>query len=109
MLALMEQAARVRATLVVFPELALTSFLPRWAIDEDALLDGIFETSMPSQETQPLFDVPRWLLMALCLGYCELADKGCRRRRFNSSALIGPDGGSIDGYRKLQLPSDREP
>lgn len=93
----------------MFSELALTSFLPRWAIDHDALLEVFFETSMPSQETQPLFDVARRLRMALCLGYSELADEGCRRRRFNSSALIGPDGGSIDGYRKLQLPGDREP
>lgn len=92
----------------MFSELALTSFIPRWAIDHDALLDVFFETSMPSQETQPLFDVARWLLMALCLGYGELADEGCRRQRFNSSALIGPDGGSINGYRKLQLPGDRE-
>lgn len=58
----------VRASLVVFSELALTSFLPRWVIDEDALLDVFFETSMPSQETQPLFDVARRLRMALCLG-----------------------------------------
>ena len=87
----------------MFPELALTTFFPRWAIDDDALLEGFFETSMPSQETQPLFDVARRLRMALCLGYSELADEGCRRRRFNSSALIGPDGGSIGHYRKVHL------
>ena len=98
----------VRAALVVFSELALTSFLPRWAIDDDALLEVFFETSMPSQETQPLFDVARRLRMGLCLGYGELAHEGDQRRRFNSSALIGPDGGSINGYRKLQLPGDRE-
>jgi len=60
----------------VFPELALTTFLPRWVIDENALLDVFFETSMPSQETQPLFDVARRLRMGLCLGYGELADEG---------------------------------
>ena len=43
MIALMEQAARVRATLVVFPELALTTFFPRWAIDDESVLDGFFE------------------------------------------------------------------
>lgn len=99
----------VRASLVVFPELALTSFLPRWDIDDDALLDGFFETSMPSQKNQPLFNVASRLRMALCLSFGELAHKGGRRRRFNSSALIGPDGGLIDDYRKLQLPGDREP
>ena len=93
----------------MFSELALTSFLPRWAIDHDALHDGFFETSISSQETQPLFDVARRLRMALCLGYGELADQAYRLRRFNSSALIGPDGGSIDDYRKLQLLGDHVP
>ena len=87
----------------MFPELALTSFLPRWVIDDDALLDGFFETSMPGQETQPLFNVTRRLPIELCLGYGELALDAGQHRRFNSSALIGHDGGSIGHYRKVHL------
>ena len=87
----------------------MTTFFPRWAIDDDALLDGFFETLMPSQETQPLFEVARRLQMGLCIGYGELAHEAGGRRRFNSSALIGPDGGSIGHYRKVLLPGDREP
>jgi predicted amidohydrolase len=109
MIALMEQAARVRATLVVFPELALTTFFPRWAIDDESVLDGFFEASMPGRDTQPLFAAARRLQLGLCFGYAELAGQTGRLRRFNSSALVGPDGGLIGHYRKVHLPGDHEP
>lgn len=109
MLALMEQAARAHATLIVFPELALTTFFPRWAIDDDAALDGFFEAAMPGSETELLFAAARQLRLGLCFGYGELAKQGGRPRRFNSSALIGADGGLIGHYRKVHLPGDREP
>jgi predicted amidohydrolase len=109
MIALMEQAARARAVLVVFPELALTTFFPRWAIDDDSVLDGFFESSMPSLETQPLFAAARRLQLGVCLGYAELASQAGRFHRFNSSALVGPDGVLIGHYRKVHLPGDREP
>jgi hypothetical protein len=109
MIALMEQAARVRATLVVFPELALTTFFPRWAIDDDSVLDGFFEASMPDRDSRPLFAAAQRLQLGLCFGYAELARRAGRVRRFNSSALVGPDGGLIGHYRKVHLPGDREP
>jgi predicted amidohydrolase len=109
MIALVEQAARAQAALVVFPELALTTFFPRWAIDDDSVLDGFFEASMPSRHTQPLFAAARRLQVGLCFGYAELARQAGRLRRFNSSALVGPDGGLIGHYRKVHLPGDREP
>ena len=101
MLALMEKAARAHATLIVFPELALTTFFPRWAIDDDAALDGFFEAAMPGPETELLFAAARQLRLGLCFGYGELAKQGGRPRRFNSSALIGADGGLIGHYRKV--------
>jgi predicted amidohydrolase len=109
MLALMEKAARAHATLIVFPELALTTFFPRWAIDDDAALDGFFEAAMPGPETELLFAAARQLRLGLCFGYGELAKQGGRPRRFNSSALIGADGGLIGHYRKVHLPGDHEP
>lgn len=109
MIALMEQAARARATLVVFPELALTTFFPRWAIDDESVLDGFFEASMPGRDSQPLFATAQRLQLGLCFGYAELARQADRRRRFNSSVLVGPDGGLIGHYRKVHLPGDREP
>ena len=46
MLELLEAAA-CGATLVVFPELAFTTFFPRWLIEGDAL-DHYFERGMPN-------------------------------------------------------------
>lgn len=109
MVALMEQAARVRAALVVFPELALTSFFPRWTLDEESVLHGFFEASMPSRETQPLFAAARRLRLGVSFGYAEVARQAGRLRRFNSSVLVGPDGDLIGHYRKVHLPGDREP
>lgn len=109
MLALMEQAARERATLVVFPELALTSFFPRWAIDDEVELDGFYEASMPGPDTEPLFAAARALRLGLSFGYGELAVRSGQRRRFNSAVLAGQDGSLVGHYRKVHLPGDREP
>ena len=48
MLALLEEAASRGATLVVFPELAFTTFFPRWLIEGDAL-DHYFERGCPTR------------------------------------------------------------
>jgi predicted amidohydrolase len=104
LVALMEQAAARQARLVVFPELALTSFFPRWLLD-DAELDRFYETSMPGPATQPLFDAARRLGLAFSLGYAELTPAG---RRFNSSLLVAADGRPVAGYRKVHRPGDRE-
>ena len=54
MMALLERAASRGATLAVFPELAFTTFFPRWLIDGEAL-DAYFERAMPNPEVRPLF------------------------------------------------------
>ena len=48
MLALMHKAHARGCTLVVFPELALTTFFPRWMMKDQAEVDGWFETAMPA-------------------------------------------------------------
>ena len=49
LIALLEAAAAEGAELVVFPELALTTFFPRWWMDgADPELAGYFETAMPN-------------------------------------------------------------
>jgi predicted amidohydrolase len=47
MLELLEAAAAQGASLVVFPELAFTTFFPRWFIEGEAL-DHHFERGMPN-------------------------------------------------------------
>ena len=105
MLRLLEQAAADGAGLVVFPELAFTTFFPRWLLSE-AELAGYFERGMPNKQVQPLFDRARALGVGFYAGYAELTPEG---RRFNSAILVGPDGRVIGKYRKVHLPGSVEP
>src|SRR5262245_38929744 len=98
--ALLERGARQGAELVVFPELAFTSFFPRWLVGDEEL-DSYFERAMPNPASQPLFDRARALGVGFYIGYAELTPEG---RRFNTAVLIGPDGSLIGKYRKVHLP-----
>src|SRR4051812_22009610 len=51
MLALLEQAKAKGADLVVYPELALTTFFPRWYMTDQAEVDTWFEAEMPNAAT----------------------------------------------------------
>ena len=105
MLALLERAAAEGATLVVFPELAFTTFFPRWLLDGEAL-DRHFERAMPNPAVQVLFDRARELGVGFYAGYAELAPDG---RRFNTAILVQPDGSVLGRYRKVHLPGSVEP
>jgi predicted amidohydrolase len=106
----MLRAAHARgARLVVFPELALTTFFPRWHITDKEELDGFYEKEMPSNETQPLFDVARDLGVGFNLGYAEqFIDEAGNRRRFNTSILVDRQGEIVGKYRKVHLPGHYE-
>ncbi len=105
MIVLLEQAAAAGATLVVFPELAFTTFFPRWVLD-GAALDAFFERAMPNPDVQPLFDRARALGVGFYVGYAELTPGG---QRFNSAVLVAPDGAVLGRYRKIHLPGSTEP
>ena len=53
---LLRNAHSLKAELVVFPELALTTFFPRWFVNDISQANHWYETQMPSPITQPLFD-----------------------------------------------------
>jgi N-carbamoyl-D-amino-acid hydrolase len=106
---LLERAAEAGAELAVFPELALTTFFPRWELDDPREIDEFYETQMPSRHTRPLFDAARRLKVGFALGYAELSEEGGSRRRFNSMDLVGADGALIGRYRKIHVPGSAEP
>lgn len=108
MLALMRQARLHGCDLVVFPELALTTFFPRWYFERQEQIDAFFEREMPGPETQRLFDAARSLGLGFCLGYAELANEGGRTRRFNTSILVDKTGRIVGKYRKIHLPGHAE-
>ena len=98
---LLRQAHRSGCDLVVFPELALTTFFPRWFVDDITQADHWYETEMPSPVTQPLFDEAKKLKIGFCLGYAELTPDG---HRFNTQILVERDGSVVAKYRKVHIP-----
>lgn len=101
LIALLRQASTHGCDLVVFPELALTTFFPRWFVDDITEADHWYETSMPSPETQPLFDEARRLSIGFSLGYAELTPDG---HRFNTQILVEKDGSVVAKYHKVHIP-----
>ena len=89
------------AELVVFPELALTTFFPRWWTDRLHDADHWFETEMPGRATKPLFDEAAELGVGFFLGYAELTVDG---HRYNSAVLVGLDGSPVANFRKVHIP-----
>ncbi|GMG84308.1 N-carbamoyl-D-amino-acid hydrolase [Paralimibaculum aggregatum] len=105
MIELMREAAARGARLVVFPELALTTFFPRWYTEAPAEIDRWFETEMPSAETRRLFEAAETLGIGFHLGYAELTPEG---RHFNTAILVDAAGRIAGKYRKIHLPGHRE-
>ncbi|MGH6718296.1 MAG: N-carbamoyl-D-amino-acid hydrolase, partial [Alphaproteobacteria bacterium] len=56
LVALLRAAHGAGCGLVVYPELALTTFFPRWVIDDPAEVDSFYERTMPNATTLPLFE-----------------------------------------------------
>ena len=103
---LLREAKSRSCDLVVFPELALTTFFPRWFVDDITEADDYYETAMPSPETQPLFDEARELEIGFSIGYAELTEPDSRgvRRRFNTQMLVERDGSIVARYHKVHIP-----
>jgi len=104
LLGLLAEAHRRGCDLVVFPELALTTFFPRWWMEDQAEIDAFFEREMPGPETRPLFDEARRLGLGFCIGYAELSVDEGRPRRFNTAILVDKTGRIVGKYRKIHLP-----
>ena len=109
LVALLERAAAAGAEIAVFPEMALTTFFPRWRIDDQAEFEAFFEPAMPGPETQRLYDAAARLRTGFALGYSELTREGETTRRFNTMDLVGQDGKFIGRYRKMHVPGSSEP
>jgi N-carbamoyl-D-amino-acid hydrolase len=108
LLALMHQAKAHGCDLVVYPELALTTFFPRWYLEDPAELDAFYEREMPGPETQPLFDAAARLGIGFYLGYAELVQQAGRSRRFNTAITVDQTGAIVGKYRKIHLPGHAE-
>lgn len=109
LVALLEDAATRGAQLAVFPELALTTFFPRWLIEDEAEIDSFYEEDLHNTALKPLFDAAKKLRIGFALGYGEIARDGTQKHRFNTMALIDDQGETIGRYRKMHVPGSEEP
>ncbi len=105
MIALLDEAASKGADMVVYPELALTTFFPRWYMEDRAEIDFWFETEMPNAATQPLFDRARELNIAITFGYAEKTPDG---HYYNTSIVTDRQANIVGKYRKIHLPGHSE-
>jgi len=101
MLELMDRAKAEGCDLVVYPELALTTFFPRWYTEDPAEIDFWFERKIPNEATRPLFERAAMHDMAMSFGYAEITPEG---RHFNTCILVDRAGRIVGKYRKVHLP-----
>src|ERR1700739_4203444 len=100
---LMREAKARGGDIVVFPELALTTFFPRWWMEDDAEIDSFFETEMPGPATLPLFEAAKALQIGFYLGDAELERQNGAAHHYNTSILVDKNGTIVGKYRKVHL------
>ena len=102
MLALLEGAIREGCELIVYPEMALTTYFPK-RIRED--FDQFFETEVPPKAIEPLLRRAAAARVAVHVGFCEKADG----TYFNTALLTDRDGRLCGTFRKIHLPGTKVP
>ncbi|MGJ5179327.1 N-carbamoyl-D-amino-acid hydrolase [Bradyrhizobium oligotrophicum] len=105
MIALLDEAKRKGADLIVYPELALTTFFPRWYMEDRNEVDTWFEREMPNAAVRPLFERAAQHDMAMYLGYAELTSDG---HHYNTAILTDRASNIVGKYRKVHLPGHEE-
>ncbi|KAK1077232.1 hypothetical protein LTR48_008849, partial [Friedmanniomyces endolithicus] len=107
---LLHEAASKNVKLVVFPEIALTTFFPRHLFTCQEELDHFFEHGedvTQSPDVKPLFDEAKSHGIDITLGYAERTPEGTG---YNTCVhYSASEGKVISKYRKVHLPGTKEP
>jgi predicted amidohydrolase len=113
---LMDEAKSKNVKLIVFPEIALTSFFPRHLIQDEDELETFFEQEVEGDPTKapnmkPIFDKAREYGIDVSIGYAECADPTLTpHKHFNTAIYYSAKADKIVGkYRKVHLPGTFEP
>ncbi|KAL4999486.1 carbon-nitrogen hydrolase [Aspergillus recurvatus] len=118
MTALLDQAVSQSppAQLVVFPELAFTTFFPRYFVADEQELHSYFEPEAPdspidqSPNVKPFFDHAKRLGVDVYVGYAEAWKDRDTTEYYNSAVYYsGRSGKVLAKYRKVHLPGVFEP
>lgn len=110
MISLLEDAFQHQAEVVLFPEIAFTTFFPRYLIAHQSDLDSFFEHGdiRTAPQTAALFTKAQELAIDISVGFAEATTDG--QQHFNSSIYFHARTGSILAkYRKIHLPGTFEP
>jgi len=100
MTALLEAAVRDGVELIVYPEMALTTYFPK-KIRTD--FDQFFEIEVPPKALEPLLRLAAEGRVAVHVGFCEKAGG----RYFNTALLTDRDGRLCGTFRKIHLPGTK--
>ena len=107
--ALLAEAKAKGVGFVVFPELALTTFFPRYVFEDEAELDSFYEGKLPGAAARPLFEAAEAAGIGFYLGFAERFEEGGRVRRFNTAITVDASGRVLARYRKVHLPGHAAP
>ena len=111
LLDLLRQGAEHGCDLVVFPELALTTFFPRWYITDDGRARPVVrDRHARPRDPGRCSTRPPASASASASGYAELkVDEATgERHRYNAQVLVERDGSVVGTYRKVHLPGHDE-
>ena len=119
MLGLMSRAHAQNVDLIVYPEIAFTTFFPRTLFTDPQELESYFERDVDGDPTEapgmkPIFDQAHSFQMDVSLGYAEcdtsIESSDQEHRHFNTAVYYSAtEDRVIAKYRKVHLPGTFEP
>ena len=106
MLALLDEAKARRADLIVYPELALTTFFPRYFMTDQNEVDRWFESGDAGPATRPLFEARG---VSQHRAVASAMPNSPRTGTISTPQILTDRTGKIVGkYRKVHLPGHSE-
>ncbi|KAH6879495.1 carbon-nitrogen hydrolase [Thelonectria olida] len=116
---LLEEAAEKKVRLVVYPELAFTTFFPSYIIEDPEKIAAFFEPASPSNpyaivqspNVKPLIDKANELGIDISFGYAERwQDESGKTTDYNTAVYYSStQRRCVAKYRKVHLPGRYEP